>query len=107
MVDESFEERRINLEQYLRLEFPDRHYEISKLEDQFGHAIFSDKIDAIAVSTETLPAVEIANRKRRELGLPELKVETVPMIAADDGTKISSTRIRSGEINQEGKLVSK
>lgn len=107
IVDESFEERKKNLERYLKQEFPKRKYEISKLEDRFGPAIFSDKIDAIAVSTETLPAVEIANRRRRELGLPDLKVEVVPMIIADDGTKVSSTRIRSGEINSEGKVVKK
>ena len=107
IIDQSFEERKKNLESYLRQEFPNRRYEISKLEDRFGPAIFSDKIDAIAVSSETFPAVEAANRKRRELGLQDLKAEVVPMIIADDGTRISSTRIRSGEINAEGNLVKK
>lgn len=104
-VDESFEERKRNLESYLEPTFPGRHYEISKLEDRFGPAIFSDKIDAIAVSAETFPAVEAANSKRRSLGLPDLKTEVIPMTMATDGTKISSTRIRAGEIDQQGNLL--
>jgi len=85
--------------------FPGRKYEISKLVDRFGPAIYSDKIDAIVVSAETFPAVEPANKKRRELGLPDLKVEIVPMSLADDGMKISSTRIRAGQIDQEGRIL--
>lgn len=104
-IEENFTERKKNLEIYLNDAFPGRHYEISKLKDRFGPAIFTDEIDAIAVSTETLPAVETANKRRRELGLPDLKVEIIPMIMAEDGTKISSTRIRSGEIDQEGRTL--
>lgn len=106
-IEQSYEERKRNLEDYLETEYPDRSYEISKLQDRFGPAIFSDKIDAIAVSEETFPAVEVANKKRGELGLPDLKVETVPMALAKDGIKISSTRIRAGEIDAEGKNVAR
>ena len=106
-VSQDFEERKKNLENYLDATFPNRRYEISKLEDRFGPAIFSDKIDAIAVSVETQPAVDAANRKRQEMGLPKLKVEVVPMTMADDGTKISSTRIRAGEIDIEGRIIGK
>ena len=104
-IEEGFAERGTNLVNYLKKQYPGRHYEISELKDRFGPAIFSDKIDAIAVSTETLPAVEIANKKRNELGLSDLKVEIVPMLMAEDGKKISSTRIRAGEVNAEGKIL--
>jgi cytidyltransferase-like protein len=106
-VDQSFEERKLLLEEYLNETYPGRHFEISKLVDRFGPAIFSEKIDAIVVSAETLPAVDVANHKRREMGLSDLKVEVIPMLLAEDGTKISSTRIRAGEINQEGKTKQK
>jgi len=56
---------------------------------------------------ETFPAVESANRKRRELGLPDLKVEVIPMTLADDDTRISSTRIRAGEVDSEGHVLKK
>jgi cytidyltransferase-like protein len=104
-IEEDFGERKMNLEKYLLEEYPGRHYEISELKDRFGPAIFSNKIDAIAVSTETLPAVEVANKKREELGLPDLSVEIVPMMMAEDGKKISSTRIRAGEVDGEGKVL--
>ncbi len=106
-TEQTFEERKRDLEDYLKLEYPNRKYEISKLEDRFGPAIFSDRIDAIAVSTETFPAVAAANNQRREKGLPDLKVEVVPMTMADDGTKISSTRIRAGEIDPDGRVLKK
>jgi cytidyltransferase-like protein len=104
-IDEPFEQRKRNLENYLRASFPNRTYEISELKDRFGPAIFTNKIDAIAVSEETLSAVDAANKKRRVLGLSDLKVEIVPMTLAEDGSKISSTRIRAGTIDYEGKLV--
>jgi len=104
-IDEYFDDRKRHLEDYLKRTFPNRKYEISKLKDRFGPAIFSDKIDAIAVSAETLPAVEVANKKRKALGLPDLKLEVVPMTLAEDGSKISSTRIREGVIDSEGKVL--
>jgi cytidyltransferase-like protein len=104
-IEENFETRKRNLEEYLKSAYPGRNYEISKLVDRFGPAIYSEKIDAIAVSAETFPAVEAANKKRRELGLHDLKVEVVPMKMADDGSKISSTRIRVGEVDPDGKIL--
>jgi cytidyltransferase-like protein len=104
-IQQNYEERRKNLEKFLAEKYPGRKYEISKLTDRFGPGIFTEKIDAIAVSTETLPVVESANRKRRDLGLQDLKVEIVPMMLADDNNRISSTRIRAGEIDQEGHIL--
>jgi len=104
-IQQNYNERKKALEKFLTEKYPGRRYEISILEDRFGPGIFTDRIDAIAVSTETLPAVESANRKRKELGLPDLKVEVVPMTLADDDTSISSTRIRAGEIDSEGHVL--
>jgi cytidyltransferase-like protein len=104
-IDQSFKERKKQLEVFIGSKFPNREYEITKLEQRFGPGMFTDQIGAIVVSTETLPSVEPANRRRRELGLPDLKVEEVSMVVAEDGSKISSTRIRSGEINSEGHVL--
>ena len=84
--------------------YPDRKYLITKLESRFGAGIFTKDIEAIVVSAETLPSVESANLKRVQSGLPEMKVEVVPMIVAQNGSRISSTRIRAGEIDEEGNL---
>ncbi len=106
-IQQNYAERKKELEKFLSEKYLGRKYEISKLEDRFGPGIFTDRIDAIAVSTETLPAVESANRKRRELGLPDLEVEVVPMTLAEDDARISSTRIRAGEIDSEGHVLKK
>lgn len=63
---------------------------------------FSPKAIAVTPQTEKT-AIEI-NQKRKELGLPELIVEVIGMEKAQDGELISSTRIRNGEINREGRL---
>ncbi len=102
-LDHSFEFRRNQLSKYLAQNFPGREYTITKLEARFGKGIFTRKIEAIAVSTETFPSVRDANDKRRQLGLPEMKVEVVPLVVTQDGQKISSTRIRAGEIDEEGR----
>jgi pantetheine-phosphate adenylyltransferase len=102
-----FETRKRQLQRYIEMEYPRRDYVITQLERNFGPGMFTPEIDAIVVSTETAPRVAQANEKRRELGLPDLKVEEVPMIMAKDRNRISSTRIRSGEIDVEGNILPK
>jgi pantetheine-phosphate adenylyltransferase len=100
-----FESRRKQLENYLAKEYPRRDYEISKLQKSFGPGMFTRSIEAIVVSSETASRVEEANKKRRKLGLEDLKIEEIPMILAQDNDRISSTRIRSGEIDAEGNIL--
>ncbi len=61
---------------------------------------FSPK--AIAVTSQTKKTALEINQKRKELGLPPLKIIVIEMAKADDGGLISSTRIRNGEINRDG-----
>ena len=106
-IQHDFETRKTHVQNYLEKEYPMREFEITKLEKSFGPGMFTKDIEAIAVSSETSPRVPEANEKRRELGLLDLKIEVVPMILAKDKNRISSTRIRSGEIDVEGNLLPK
>lgn len=63
---------------------------------------FSPK--AIAVTAQTEKTANEINQKRKALGLPPLEIEVIEMEKAQDGGLISSTRIRNGEINRDGKL---
>jgi pantetheine-phosphate adenylyltransferase len=101
-IHHDFDYRKSQLVTYLNKHRPGREYQITRLEARYGKGIFTEGIDAIVVSTETLPTVKSANEKRVQVGLQEMKVEVVPMIPAHDGIKISSTRIRAGEIDREG-----
>ena len=104
-IENSFPKRKNRLRRYIEETYPGRKYRITKLEAAFGPGIFKPGIEAIAVSEETLPNVAAANERRRAAGLPDLKVEVVPLVLASDGRRISSTRIRAGEIDAEGRLI--
>jgi pantetheine-phosphate adenylyltransferase len=57
------------------------------------------------VSEETKPVALKINEKRRESGLPPLEIVTVVMVPSENCTPISTTKIRSGEIDREGHLL--
>jgi pantetheine-phosphate adenylyltransferase len=103
--DLAYEERIRALEALLQRQFPGRVYLIAKLDDYFGPGIASPEVQAIVVSRETAARVSVANAMRKAKGYPPLEVVVVDYILADDSRPISSTRIRNGEIDVEGKLV--
>lgn len=84
--------------------FPNSSFTISKLENDFGPAAIEGKIDALVVSEETSDKGEILNDLRKKQNLPLVEVVIVPMVLADDGKRISTSRIKNSEINSEGKL---
>jgi pantetheine-phosphate adenylyltransferase len=82
-------------------------YEIVKLEDALGPAATREDADALVISPEAKAqrrAHEL-NRERREDGLGVLEIHTPPFVIAQDGARISSTRIRNGEIDVNGYLL--
>ncbi len=78
---------------------------IIKLEDPFGPTI-SENFDIIVVSPETYPVAEKINEIRRTKGLEQIEMVIVSYVLADDGLPISSTRIKKGEIDEHGKVLS-
>lgn len=62
-------------------------------------------MEAIVVSTETVQKAFEINKTRSKRKLQPLIIITVPMMRAEDGKLISSTRIREGEIDCSGKLL--
>jgi len=60
-------------------------------------------IEAIIVSKESQKGADLINNKRRHEGLSELPVVVFPLVEALGEGFISSTRIRNGEINREGR----
>jgi pantetheine-phosphate adenylyltransferase len=97
----SYEKRKRNLEMFLR----GKNYEIVELSDAYGPAIIDAELDAIVVSEETKAKALEINDIRGKRGLKPLEIVVVPMVMAADGKPISSTRIRRGEINSEGRLL--
>jgi len=79
--------------------------EIVTLRDPYGTAM-TEPFDCIVVSPETHPVAEKINELRRKRGMPEIEIVLVPFVLAEDGVPISSTRIKNGEIDPHGRLIS-
>ncbi len=102
---ERYEERKKALEDFITGEKVEDKVEIVKIDDVYGIAISSElNLDAIVVVDKTLKGSQLVNDRRRRLGLKPLKVVIAPSVEAEDGKLISSSRIRSGKIDKNGKL---
>lgn len=100
-----FEERRRRLATELeRLDDWGRDVEIRKLEDRHGIASDDPSIDALVVSPETADEVAAINDARHRNGLDPIEAIVVPFVRAEDGERISSTRIVQGEVDEHGAL---
>ncbi len=103
---EPFEVRRANLECFFKEIGATSRVEIITLNDPYGPAIEDAGLEAIVAGEDVAWRVEEINRIRREKGLPPLSLIVVELVKAEDGERISSTRIRKGEIDREGRLYS-
>jgi len=105
VIRRPYAEREAGLEAFIERRFPGRRYTIAKLDDYFGPGIASRDVQALVASPETGKRVGLANALRAERGFPPLELVTIDWVEAEDGRPISSTRIRKGEIDEEGRLV--
>ncbi|AJM93349.1 MULTISPECIES: pantetheine-phosphate adenylyltransferase [Nitrosopumilus] len=105
-VSNKYEKRLANLTEIIFKEFPNSSFQISKLENDFGPAVLEPKVEALVVSDETSNQGDALNKLRAQKSLPPVKIITVPMFLAKDGSRISTTRIKNSEIDPEGNLLS-
>ena len=96
------EERMENLKSF----FSDKsNFDVIPLNDVYGTTIYDSEFDAIVVSEETEPAAVEINKIRVSKGMKPIDIVVVSFVLAYDGNPISSTRIRRGEINQNGSII--
>jgi pantetheine-phosphate adenylyltransferase len=99
---DSCEDRMKNLKEF----FLDKSdFSVVPLEDAYGTTIYDDDFEAIVVSAETEPTAVKINEIRISKGMKPLDIVVVSFVLAYDGNPISSTRIRSGEINKNGNFI--
>ena len=75
---------------------------IVHLHDTVGAASFDPGYHLIVVTPETEPNANKMNERRASIGLPPLQIEIIEPVPAGDGRPVSSSRIRSGEIDVDG-----
>jgi len=92
-LDNDYSKRFSLLESTIEKNFPNFSYEISKLENDFGPAVVEGSVKALVVSEETSTKGLHLNELRAERNLPSVEIVVVPMVLAEDGKAISSTRI--------------
>jgi len=95
--------RKAALEEYLSTK--EKPWEIEILNDPFGTAVEDVEMKILIASPGTgYRAMEI-NEIRVRKGLPPLEIVVTPYVLAEDYLPVSSTRILSGEIDPEGRLM--
>jgi len=100
----SFRKRKQSIMQFLSEEHVLQQATIQPLVNEFGPSLEGD-FNAIVVSPETEPTAHEINRKRVHLGKTPLQIIVIPYVLSEDGTPISSSRIRRKEIDENGSMV--
>jgi pantetheine-phosphate adenylyltransferase len=104
-ITASYDERHRELEAFLELSGLAVRAEIVPLNDPCGLTISGKGLEALVVSKETQKTAERINEKRQKAGLAPLEIVAVNMVPAENNTPISTTRIRSGEIDRNGHVL--
>ena len=102
-----FETRVERLVQFIHHEFGNVKFEIKELNDDFGPTSLDRNLRALVVSEETEPKGHEINRIRLSKGFDPLVIVIVTMLKAEDGRPLSSSRIRLGEIDRNGRVLRK
>jgi len=103
----SYEDRARDLMVFLNDLGASQRAKIIPLSDPYGPTVTNSEIEAIVVSRETEPRAQEINILREKRGLKPLEIIVIDMVPAEDQIPISTTRIRHGEIDREGRLLCK
>lgn len=77
--------------------------EIMEIDDMFGGLDRRSDVDILVVSEETLDNGRAVNDRRIRNGLKPLELSVVPLVMADDGSKISARSIMKGAYGHSGR----
>jgi pantetheine-phosphate adenylyltransferase len=83
----------------------DREVTVLELTSELGIVTAEADIDALVVSPETAAELPEVNETRRDRGFEPVEGIVAPYVLADDGERISSTRIVHGEVDEHGRTV--
>jgi cytidyltransferase-like protein len=102
-----YSNRARNLATFLKTRRWSSRAKITKLREPYGPAARRKNLEALIVSRGTLASGRRLNKLRKENGLLELDLISVDLLEASDGKPISTTRIRRGEIDVQGRVLAR
>ena len=97
--------RKKELIKYLKNEGYKNTYQIIPLDSPFGITLIDEEIEALVVSDETSTRANEINTLRGERGLKPLILIVIEMVLSEDAVPISTTRIKRGEIDRDGRVL--
>ena len=100
---EDFDIRKKSLKKYLQKKGYIKRATLITINDIYGNSLIEKEIDAIFVSETGITNAQLINNKRLEINFPEIEIIKVPFLKDGDGKIISSTNIRLGLIDKNGK----
>jgi len=103
-VIHNYSTRLQNLQKIIKTNFSNAHFQVSKLENDFGPAVIEGDVEALVVSQETSHQGKVLNNLRKKRNMSPVQIIVIPMVLAEDGEKISTSRIKNSEIDEKGKL---
>lgn len=99
-----FVDRLRDVEEFIRRQGYATEWRAEPLSDRYGSAINAE-FDALVVSEETFPVAVEINELRKAAGRKMVDIHEISCVLAEDGRRISSTRIYRGEIDRQGRLL--
>ena len=102
---EKLKARKANLLDYLESTGMIEDIEVVEIDDPYGPGAYNADLSRIFCTKNTKEGAEALNTKRMEKGLNPLEVVEIGLVLSSDGKPVSSTRIRKGEIDQNGELL--
>jgi len=94
-----------NLKKFIEEEFNKSNYSIYELNDFYGPTVLTRDVQAIVTTVATKGNCIKINELRSSKGMPLLEIIVVLLVEDQQGKVISSTRIRDGEIDINGKKL--
>ncbi|NLE04892.1 MAG: pantetheine-phosphate adenylyltransferase [Crenarchaeota archaeon] len=106
-ITASYDERQKFLISWLENSGWEKRAEFVPMYDTYGSSVNDIELEALVVSDETAPMAKKINDQRKKAGLPILTIFSVSMVPSENCGPISTTRIRRGEMDREGRLLKK
>jgi len=105
-INHTYDQRVSNLNDVIQKKIGNSvSYKIYTLDNEYGPVVTSVNVEALIASAETGKKGDKINEIRSKKGLPPIATISVDLVRAEDGSTISSTRIREGEIDPSGKIL--